>query len=317
MLQAAGHEVRVWSPTILWLERSAPIRLFHHLADLVSRASIQQEVIGWNPDFVFTHNMTGCGFGTAAAIHARGYFWVHFLHDVQLFEPSGRLVGDSVTPWQRFWSMLRRWSFGSPDVVLSPTRWLIEEHKRRGFFVDTAVEILPNPAPSADFVPRMPQEPMQLMIVGATVEKGYDFAISLLQALPFETQLHVVGPGIPGNPRVTFYGTLDRQGVLDLMRSVDALLVPSTIAENQPTVILEAASVGLPVIAANIGGIAETLDGAGLLCPSGDMEAWTDSLNYLREAASYATQASRMYELARRHDPVAYAANLNQLISNL
>lgn len=318
VLRNAGHEVRVWHPQIYWLTQSAPIRFLHHIADLFSLPSLQQEVIGWNPDLLMTHNMTGCGFGTAAAIQSRGYTWVHYLHDVQLFEPSGRLADVSrITLWQRIWSALRGWTFGTPILVVSPTRWLADEHKRRGFFIDTAIEILPNPSPATEFVPRMPQEPMQLMLVGASRAKGLDFAKALLTQLPFEAHLDVVGAGMPGDARVTYHGVLDRTAVLDLMKRSDALLVSSTIAENQPTVILEASSVGLPVVAANVGGISETLDGAGLLCPEGDMSAWVDSLVHLRDAAAYATQASRMYELARNHDPVAYAASFNQLISNL
>lgn len=318
VLQQAGHEVRVWCPRIDWFDKPAPMRLFHHLMDLFSRTSLQREVIGWNPDVLMTHNMTGCGFGTGSAIQTRGFHWVHFLHDVQLFEPSGKLIDASrVTMWQNIWSFLRRWTFGTPDLVISPTRWLADEHKRRGFFMENAIEILPNPSPAAEFVPRMPQEPMQLLLVGASREKGLDFVKVLIEQLPFETHLDVVGAGMPGDARIQYHGSLENSAVLDLMKRSDALLVPSTIAENQPTVILEAASVGLPVIAANVGGISETMKGSGLLCPEGDLAAWTDSIVHLRDAGAYSTQASRMYELARRHDPVAYAAEFNQLISNL
>lgn len=318
LLRAAGHEVRIWHPRIDWFDQPTPVRLIRHLADLFSRSSIRREVIGWNPDLLMTHNMTGCGFGTASAIQARGFAWIHFLHDVQLFEPSGRLVGGhGVTPWESVWSFLRRLTFGSPDLLISPTRWLADEHQRRGFFHDIAIEILPNPSPSAEFVPRMPQDPMQLLLVGSTKAKGIDFAKDLVNQLPFDAHLDVVGAGMPGEPRITYHGALERAAVIELMKRSDALLVPSTIAENQPTVILEAASVGLPVVAAHVGGVAETLDGAGFLCPEGDLPAWIDSLAYLRDASVYATQAARMYELARNHDPIAYASTFNQLISNL
>lgn len=317
-LREAGHEVRIWCPRVTWFDQPAPLRLFHHLMDLFPRSSVSREIVGWNPDLLFTHNLTGCGFGTASALQARGYNWVHFLHDVQLFEPSGRLTdAHRVTIWQRVWSFLRRLTFGNPSLVLSPTRWLVEEHQRRGFFLETPIEILPNPSPSVEFVPRMPQEPMQLMMVGASRAKGFDFAKALLSSLPFDAHLDVVGLGMPYDPRITFHGSLENSAVLDLMKRADALLVPSTIAENQPTVILEAASVGLPVVAANIGGISETLNGSGLLCPEGDVSAWIDSLVHLRDATAYAERASHMYELARVHDPEAYRAAFTQLISNL
>lgn len=317
LLRAYGHEVRVWCPSVSWFASTSIIRFFRHLLDVFSREKILQEIHQWKPDVLLTHNLTGCGFGTPRVLQQSGVKWMHVLHDVQLFEPSGRLRHPAITQWQQFWSWLRRRYFGQPDLVISPTRWLIEEHQRRGFFQHAHVEILPNPSPSAAFVLRMPQEPMQLLLIGATQEKGFDFAVSLVNRLPFDVVLHVVGASIPRvEGKIKMHGGKDPQGILELMKTVDALLVPSTIAENQPTVILEAASVGLPVVAADIGGIAETLGGCGLLCPQGDMQAWVDALTYLREAQSYSLQASSMYELARRHDPVAYGSMFHQLILN-
>lgn len=318
VLRGAGHEVRIWCPPITWFSSPAPMRLIRHLADLFPSNRIVRDITAWNPDVLLTHNLTGCGFGTASVLQRNGIRWMHVLHDVQLFEPSGRLVALVVTRWQMMWSFLRRRFFGGPDLVVSPTRWLLEQHKRRGFFSETAVEILPNPAPEAQFVLRMPQEPMQLLLIGASREKGADFATQLVNKLPFDAVLHLIGAGIPRDDgRIIFHGGKEPSEILEMMKQADALLVPSTIAENQPTVILEAASVGLPVVAADIGGIAETLDGSGLLCPSEDLEAWKDALLYLRDAGAYSQQAASMYELARRHDPIAYASALNQLISNL
>ena len=318
ILRAHGHEVYVCCPHVAWFASSILVRLFRHVFDLFPRQDLMDKIVHWKPDLLLTHNLTGCGFGTAPSIQRLGIKWIHVLHDVQLFEPSGRLRTTQVTRWQEFWSWLRRRYFGAPDLVLSPTRWLVEEHERRGFFLHDRIEVLPNPSPSTQFVLRMPQDPMQLLLIGVTPEKGLTFAMDLVERLPFEVVLHVVGAGIPrAQGRVKMHGDKDAKDIIEMMKTVDALLVPSTIAENQPTVILEAASVGLPVVAANIGGIAETLQGSGLLCPQGDTDSWIDAFMYLRQTNSYGLQASSMYELARRHDPLAYASMFLQLISNL
>ncbi|MDP3793692.1 MAG: glycosyltransferase, partial [Candidatus Uhrbacteria bacterium] len=155
MLRTAGHEVRVWCPKILWLEESKWRRLYHHLKDLCARSNIVAEIRDWKPDVLVTHNLTGCGFGSPSAIQSREVRWIHVLHDVQLFEPSGKVYDAMrITFWQRLWSCLRRRYFGTPNLVLSPTQWLMIEHQRRGFFLHTQTEVLPNPAPPVEFVSR-------------------------------------------------------------------------------------------------------------------------------------------------------------------
>ena len=96
----------------------------------------------------------------------------------------------------------------------------------------------------------------------------------------------------------------------------DILLVPSCIEENQPTVILEAASVGLPVVASDKGGIRETLGSRGYICAPRDLMAWIKAIDDLRDPQTYAQQSAAMYELAEEHDPAGYGKRLIGLISS-
>jgi glycosyltransferase involved in cell wall biosynthesis len=62
------------------------------------------------------------------------------------------------------------------------------------------------------------------------------------------------------------------------MRESDFFVLPS-LWENQPCVLNEALSCGLPILATRIGGIPEMLDDqTGLLVPPGDVAALTDAL---------------------------------------
>ena len=56
---------------------------------------------------------------------------------------------------------------------------------------------------------------------------------------------------------VTYHGPYDNRQVLRLMRTVDAVCVPSIWWENAPVVIEEALAAGKPVLCSNIGGMAE------------------------------------------------------------
>ncbi|MCC7522755.1 glycosyltransferase [Candidatus Uhrbacteria bacterium] len=312
ILEQAGHQVHVWHPPIPWFDKPIFLRLYYHLADLLPRQDLVREIRAWQPEVLITHNLTGCGFATARMIQRRGVRWIHVLHDVQLFEPSGRMTDQASNAWRKAWGFLRRLSLGKPNTVLSPTKWLLDQHRQYGFFQDVETAVLPNPAPPVVFAMRMPSPKPKLFMVGATREKGIELALELLERVP-DIELDVVGEGMTEG-RVRFLGRLDTVQIMEKMRESDVLLVPSQIAENQPTVILEASSVGLPVIASDVGGIKETLNGAGVLCPADDIESWVRAVAALRDPSVYADQASKMYELARLHDPKEYA---DHFIKNL
>ncbi|TCS71933.1 glycosyltransferase involved in cell wall biosynthesis [Sulfuritortus calidifontis] len=130
-----------------------------------------------------------------------------------------------------------------------------------------------------------------LAIVGSiTPRKGHDRIFSLwpdlIAACP-NVRLLVIGKpsgsaedvrfldGLPNrtHPRIHFLGM--RDDVPNLMRSTDALLVPSR-QEGMGLVVVEAMAAGVPVIGANAGGIPEVVvDGeTGLIVEGDDRAGW-------------------------------------------
>ena len=279
--RASGHEVRVWESYASWLSRGAISRLYGHLVSDRGAANCLPEVFEWKPDLVVTHNLTGIGFGTGRAVQARGIRWLHILHDVQLFEPSGQLSLDQISLWQRFWSRIRRSRFGMPDLVVSPTKWLLNAHAKRGF-VFQQIAVIPNPAPKGD--PSLRLTPFRMtgggggdegrdragwLFVGMREEKGVYFIQHLAERFPNELFI-VIGDGplrtiFSHLKNVLYRGALTRDQVCAQMATSYALLMPSCLQENQPNVIIEAFQNGLPVIASSYGGIPETVDGAGII----------------------------------------------------
>lgn len=77
------------------------------------------------------------------------------------------------------------------------------------------------------------------------------------------------------NPRVKFRGRFENPDAGKILSSLDALVVPSLSFENSPLTIHEAFLARLPVLASNLGGMAElvTDNVSGLLFPAGDAEA--------------------------------------------
>jgi glycosyltransferase involved in cell wall biosynthesis len=85
---------------------------------------------------------------------------------------------------------------------------------------------------------------------------------------------------LAGDSRVTVGESIEPADVAGVLRSYDVLCCPSRCLEGGPTVGLEAMAVGVPVIAASVGGVAEVVeDGVNArLVPPGDVLALTAAL---------------------------------------
>ena len=83
---------------------------------------------------------------------------------------------------------------------------------------------------------------------------------------------------------VTFHGEQDHRDIPDWISASDVICVPS-LREGCPNVILEALASGRPVVASNVGGVPELLDGRnGILVPPGDPDSLAHAIRrVLRE----------------------------------
>jgi len=102
---------------------------------------------------------------------------------------------------------------------------------------------------------------------------------------PERTQLEQLAKDLGVTDRIYFAGQRNRKAALALMADCDIFVLASTY-EGLPHVVLEAMSLGLPVIATSVGGIPELVqDGeTGVLIEDGDAE--TLSAAVLRLIAS-------------------------------
>lgn len=238
------------------------------------------------PDLVITHNLMGLGFLTPGAIRELSLKHEHILHDIQLLHPSGLLIWGRERSLDglgaKIYQALTRSLFASPAKVSSPSHWLLELHKARGFFPHSETEIRPlrlrmkdgrtttiKTAPPAG--PVVAKTSLKnLLFVGQIEEhKGVLFLIQTFKKIADPSlRLRVVGDGeklnearalANGDNRIEFLGRLTNERTRALMAESDCLVVPSLCYENSPTVIYEAQAVGLPVLAAALGGIPEIL----------------------------------------------------------
>jgi teichuronic acid biosynthesis glycosyltransferase TuaC len=92
--------------------------------------------------------------------------------------------------------------------------------------------------------------------------------------------------------RIDYRGPQPHDEVVRFMSAADVLVLPSE-AEGLPTVIVEAGSLGLPVIASNVGGIPEILgDGRGTILADRSPGGIAAALSRFRDHRAEAAQAS-------------------------
>ncbi|MBM5789750.1 glycosyltransferase [Candidatus Parcubacteria bacterium] len=312
-----------------------PIRLVWHVVDLCGpypHRQIDRLLEMEEPDVVFTHNLKGLGVRSARCIQQAGIRHIHTLHDVQLSIPSGVLVyGQEQKGWNR--GVPRRWyeglakrALGRPDMIISPSAFLAEFYRSRGFFTESRLEILPNPAPSSrDALPARgrPTGALKFLFVGQLeVHKGVQLLLEAMHDLGLPYELHFVGEGMlsqevqrvaHSDPRFFFHGFISLEHIRRLMAVSDAIILPSLCYENSPTVIYEAFQSGLPVITSKIGGIPELVeDGVnGLLFEPGNVASLRAAIR--RFAQERDVFFSRTADIQARADSYA----LSQYVSHL
>jgi glycosyltransferase involved in cell wall biosynthesis len=162
-------------------------------------------------------------------------------------------------------------------------------------------------------------------------EKGIDVIVSAAKKLPKEISIDVFGPVTEDvldeffrnanmenhHAKVTYKGEISRSQILETLASYHALLFPTRwVTEGHPGVILEAFSVGLPVIASNWNGIPELLDeSSGILIDNKSDDELVKAILRIREDIKF-YQKLRIGARARGNffKPESWASNLHQWI---
>lgn len=276
---------RYWVPNVFSYknlgQHSFVARLLWHKIDLLNWWSgniVKRILKEEKPDVVVTHNLMGIGYSVPRIIQRLKIKHVHYLHDVQLVEPSGVLPWDHTNDsWaQRMYQAVLKWRMGKPDEVVAPSVFLKEFYKERGFFKNAEWKLLRNERDpstsrslSAHEVAR--DDMSSYLYVGSLADhKGIRVLMQAWDRLSdsFTGTLHIVGDGelrdeveqwAEKDHRIIVHGRLSRDGVEKMYEQCDSLLFTSTCIENRPNVIVEALEHDLHIIAAATGGVSELL----------------------------------------------------------
>lgn len=196
-------------------------------------------------------------------------------------------------------------ALNSADVVISPSHFLISKYKEFGLdtsqyvFIRHGIEDRGNPPPALN---ESNPKGLRVGYLGQVKEhKGVDIAHEAVAQLIEEGQdvaLDIWGPDDEDAKFVSkmrqrsaqlegihWRGRYSGNQLTSILSSFDVIVVPSRWYENCPTVILEAQRAGVPVIATNLGGMAELVDDGvdGLLFTLNDVDDLKTQIRKLLE----------------------------------
>jgi len=302
-LVGRGHRVEVVTTAasapapqiypVHWIPRSIPKGVIH------VRTGLEVARRARGADVVYTTGMFGRS-AAGAAIARRPYVVKltadpaferarrrgMVLGDVDQFQGAG---GDAAL---RVLRLARDAELRAAAHVFTPSSYLRDLAVRWGVHAER-VSVLPNPSPPLpSFPPREElrrrfgiEEPALAFAGRLTAQKALGDALAAVAANEGVTLL-IAGDGderdrlerraaeLGLEARVRFLGSQPRVRVLELFRAADASILSSSW-ENFPHTVVEALAVGTPVLATNVGGVAEVIrDGEnGLLVAPGDVDA--------------------------------------------
>ena len=261
------------------------LKMLWHLLDIWSPFvyfSIKKILKKEKPDLVHTHNLAGLSFSVFSAVKSLGIKVVHTCHDYYLLCPYANLVCP-LTGWkfrkvppffcQWYRKITQAILKNKIDIVLAPSKFVMETHLANGFFTTSKQIVLPlgvnNLIPNSSFTVH---NSFNILCVSQLApHKGIDVLIEAYKLLLttcylLDSKLLVIGSGTErknleklanNDKRIIFLGQLSSEEVQKKYQETDVVIIPSLAPETFSLVMFEAMTAGKPVIASKIGALAE------------------------------------------------------------
>lgn len=271
------------------------VRMIWHYLDMFNffSAMIVRRILKIErPDMVITHNLKGLGYTIPAAVRSMKIKHIHVLHDVQLAVPSGLIIKGKENTFvvngflTKIYQYFCRSSFARIPVVISPSQWLLDFYRQRGFFDKAKTAVIRNPLEQKCDLTGKTQKHCRFLFVGQWEKhKGIEWLIDFWNKHNMQSELLIVGAGTcqlhDRNTRIKVLGKKAGEELTQLFKRVDFLIVPSLCYENSPTVIPLAYQNATPVIVANIGGAGELVQDkeTGFLFEAGNEDSLKNALD--------------------------------------
>ncbi|ELZ12442.1 group 1 glycosyl transferase [Natrinema thermotolerans DSM 11552] len=205
------------------------------------------------------------------------------------------------------------------DLFL-PLSSAVERVYRNNGLEDADYEVIPNMLDPSFSVPDDGSEEtdrVRLLYVGYLRDtKGVRYLIDAMDRLPERVELTVVGDGperdalteraagTAAADRIEFTGSVPYEEVTRAYADADVFVHPGVWPEPFGRTILEAMQAGLPVVATDIGGPADTVPQSELLATPGDPASLSESIEYAAANRDRIGRENRQFVDDRYHPDV-------------
>jgi glycosyltransferase involved in cell wall biosynthesis len=219
-------------------------------------------------------------------------------------------------PWARRTAL--RYVLSAADAFIALSR-AESDFFRKSYGVESSTVIANGiDADTFSFCPKLPGVPSRtwtLLYAGQlNAIKRVDLLIAALPELPgnvtlqlvyhtsaLEAKLREQVAALGLDSRVRFLGGKSRRELATLYQQADIFVLPSS-GEALPSVVSEAMLCGTPVVATDVGGIAEQLGGFGVVVPAGSSEQLVKGIaRVLSNYDDFTARAQAMRKYAIRH----------------
>jgi glycosyltransferase involved in cell wall biosynthesis len=277
-------------------------------------ATMRDIMVRERPQVVHVHNWVGISLAAVLSSVSAGSFdrvpVAMTLHDFSLccIEADLRHPDDAGCPPRlpcRLMTAINRALTDRVGLVVSPTQYALDEHRRRGFFHRAAEAILPYGLPprasGAGSAGERGTSTFDILFLGQLRhQEGADILVRAFRALRDPgLRLHIAGTGplletcralAADDARIIFHGAVSEDGRRTLLDQAACLVLPSRWPDHDSLRIQEAFQSGPVVIASRLGGIPEMVrDGLnGLLVEPGDELAIGAAIERLRQSPELA-----------------------------
>ena len=135
------------------------LRLIWHSIDMVNPHTylvVRRILLQEKPELILTHNLKGLGYSVHLAIqhskfvHRRAK-WFHTIHDLGALHPTGLKIFGRENSWFQknplisLYARINKKLLGDPEVVISPSQFLLDEYRKAGFFPKSKTAVIRNP----------------------------------------------------------------------------------------------------------------------------------------------------------------------------
>jgi len=289
-----------------------------------------------NPDIVHSNGVKGFSSSFFSAVKKTKIPHVHSLNGFELLSPWETLYRNnkmlkSFNIFDKIYLSHYRRISNNVNAVISPSNFLLDFHKKHGFFQNSEMFLVPHGSRFGPVPNSKSYFTKEFLYLGQTIEsKGIQYVIKAIKNIQNQDfKFHIVGKGsylstlkelAQGDKRIEFYGFLKENDLQTLMNKCSFGIIPSVWNEAFGLVIIELMSKSIPVLGSKIGAIPEIIkDGYnGFLFESGNVLSIQKLLERVIDThENFSTMSKNALETSKEYSIEKMTKNILNIYSSV